>query len=86
MFVRHVDGLKMKNISFRLEAPDFRSAFVMDDVKNLEIEGLELDSKGGSNPVVLRNVSQAEFRFMKIVENAIEHVKCISGCNEVSVK
>lgn len=86
MFVRHVDGLKMKNISFRLEAPDFRSAFVMDDVKNLEIEGLELDSKGGSNPVVLRNVSQAEFKFMKIVENTIENVKCISGCNEVSVK
>ena len=86
MFVRHVDGLKMKNISFGLDKPDFRSAFVMDDVKNFEIDGLELDIKGGSYPVVLRNVSKASFKSVNIQDQKLEKVKCISGCDDVSIK
>jgi len=86
MFVRHVDGLTMKNISFELEESDFRSAFVFDDVKNLTVDGLELDGKGGTNPVVLRNVSKADFKSIKIAEKKIEKVKCIEGCDDISVE
>jgi hypothetical protein len=86
MFIRHVDGLKMKNISFGLEEPDFRSAIVLDDVKNFEIDGLELDAKGGGNPVVLRNVTKADFKSLNIGDQKLKKVKCINGCEDVSVE
>lgn len=75
MFVRHVDGLKMKNISFKLDEPDFRSAFVFDDVKNLEIDGLELDDKGGNKALVMRNVEKVS------LSNVKTEVTCIEGCD-----
>ncbi len=86
MFVRHVNGLKMKDVSFNLEESDFRSAFVFDDVKKLNIEGLKLDAKGGNNPLVLRNVSDAKFSLLTVGNNHLKNIKCISGCVDVTVE
>ncbi len=33
-FVRHVDGIRFKNVHLSLEASDFRPPFVFDDVLN----------------------------------------------------
>lgn len=41
-YVRHVNGISMKNIKLTLDATDFRPAFVFDDVKNLTMKGIEL--------------------------------------------
>ncbi|MFY0653202.1 MAG: right-handed parallel beta-helix repeat-containing protein [Cyclobacteriaceae bacterium] len=86
MFVRHVDGLKMKNISFALEDQDFRSAFVFDDVKNLKVEGMELDAKGGDKALVLRNVEKASFRSIKTGKGPINKLTCIEGCTGVTIE
>jgi hypothetical protein len=86
MFVRHVDGLKMKNISFSLEEPDFRSAFVFDDVKNLEVDGLELDAKGGDKALVMRNVENVSFNNVKTNKEVIKEVTCIGDCDKSTIK
>ncbi|NND07250.1 MAG: glycoside hydrolase family 28 protein [Saprospiraceae bacterium] len=86
MFVRHVDGLKMKNVSFTLEDPDFRSGFVFDDVKNLKFEGVELDAKGGDKALVLRNVKEATFRNIRTGKELINRLTCIEGCKDVSIE
>ena len=39
-YVRHVDGITMKNINVRLADYDFRPAFVFDDVKLLKLQGI----------------------------------------------
>ena len=46
-YVRHVDGLTLKNVRVRIRKPDFRPAFVFDDVKGLNIQSIEVlgDSK-----------------------------------------
>ena len=36
-FIRHVDGLTMKNIQLTAQKKDYRTAIVMDDVKNHSI-------------------------------------------------
>ena len=84
MFVRHVDGLKMKNISFHLEESDFRSAFVFDDVKHISVEGLSLDSKGGRQALVMRNVDRATFSNVKTDQGSIKAATCIKGCVDIT--
>lgn len=36
-YLRHVDGIKMKNVTLRLNDTDFRPAIVLDDVKNYSL-------------------------------------------------
>lgn len=39
-YVRHMDGLKMKNIRLKIDAPDYRPALVFEDVRNLDIQSM----------------------------------------------
>ncbi len=41
-YVRHVNGISMKNVKLTLDDSDFRPAFVFDDVQNLNMEAINL--------------------------------------------
>lgn len=47
-YVRHVDGLTMKDIRIKIKKPDYRPALVFDDVKNLDLQSVQIvgDKKG----------------------------------------
>jgi parallel beta-helix repeat protein len=53
-YVRHVEGLQMKNIRLSYKEDDFRQACIFDDVKNLLINGLNIPS-AKEYPVILMN-------------------------------
>lgn len=53
MYMRHANGIKMKNISFELRGTEFRPAFVFDDAKDIKIDGLTLPTT--ANAVVVRS-------------------------------
>ncbi|TCN53164.1 glycoside hydrolase family 28 protein [Flavobacterium circumlabens] len=55
-YVRHVNGIEMKNIKLILEKEDFRPAFVFDDVKNLTMKAIEVPSDK-TNQIVFKDVS-----------------------------
>ncbi|PJJ09305.1 polygalacturonase [Flavobacterium sp. 1] len=57
-YVRHVNGLSMKNIKLTLEDADFRPAFVFDDVQNLKMEAVDLP-KEKQKQLVFNNVVTA---------------------------
>ena len=40
LYVRHVDGLTLRNVRLKLQAPDYRPAVVADDVRGLTVDGL----------------------------------------------
>ena len=40
LYVRHVDGLTLNNVSLRIKAPDYRPAIVLDDVLQFKTEEL----------------------------------------------
>jgi hypothetical protein len=44
----------MNNITLTLEAPDYRPAFVFDDVSNVEIINLQIEGEEKRYPIVLR--------------------------------
>lgn len=56
IYVRHVDGLTLKNISMSLRNTDFRPAYVFDDVKNLNLENAILKGNGTHEQIILKDV------------------------------
>jgi hypothetical protein len=40
LYVRHVEGLTLRNVRLRVEQADARPAAVFDDVKDLQLDGL----------------------------------------------
>jgi len=71
-YVRHVNGLSMKNITVKAAAKDYRPAFVFDDVANLIITKLVIHENDPDKQIILRNVKNSEIdvnpKLMKIVE------------------
>jgi hypothetical protein len=65
-YVRHVNGLVMKNVIVKAEAPDYRPAFVFDDVKNLQLDRISI-SKANNNPaVILKDVVGEEIKSITV--------------------
>jgi len=60
VWARHVKGLKLKNVTFRLKNNDLRPAFVCDDGKNIEISNCQVSATNGAQSVIrLENVEGA---------------------------
>ena len=59
-YVRHMDGLTMKNIKLSIKEPDYRPAFVFDDVKNLDIESLKVEGEEKPKHIILRNTENVK--------------------------
>jgi polygalacturonase len=54
-YVRHANGIEMKNIKLILEKEDFRPAFVFDDVKNLTMKAIDVPSDK-INQIIFKDV------------------------------
>ncbi len=54
-YVRHVDGLSMKNIKLSIAASDYRPSLVFDDVRNLNIKSLIIQGDSKRKQIVLNN-------------------------------
>jgi polygalacturonase len=59
-YVRHMDGLTMKNIKLSIKEPDYRPAFVFDDVKNLDIESLKIEGEEKPKHIILHNTENVK--------------------------
>ncbi|WP_035644301.1 glycoside hydrolase family 28 protein [Flavobacterium sp. ASV13] len=58
-YVRHVNGIEMKNIKVVHEKEDFRPAFVFDDVKGLLMEKIDVPSDK-INQIIFKDVSSSK--------------------------
>jgi len=71
-YVRHVNGLNMKNISVNAEVRDYRPAFVFDDVDGLKLNKLNIHEDDTGKQVILRNVRNSDIglppEFVNIIE------------------
>ena len=67
-YVRHMDGLTLKNIKLKIQFPDYRPALVFDDVKNLNIQGLQIEGDDKSKHIILHNTSDVKIDDKKAVQ------------------
>ena len=57
LYIRHVKNLTMENIQCRLRKPDYRPAFIFDDVHNVSLNNFQVDLPQGKAPIVYLNES-----------------------------
>lgn len=53
LYFRHIDGLKCKNLTIRVQHTDIRPAVVFDDVQNVEVTGINGESFPFTTPSVI---------------------------------
>ena len=70
MYVRHADGIKMKNVKMSYKEKDFRPALVFDDAKNIELDEVKILS-GEEMPIIL--FSNVENKILKNVQLPVEN-------------
>jgi hypothetical protein len=68
LYVRHVSGLKLKNIIIEAEEKDYRPSIVMDDVKNSELSALEIKGEGYPKQIVVKDVKNVKITNDEMVE------------------
>jgi polygalacturonase len=71
LWARHIDGLKLKNITFELDQPDWRPAVIVDDGKAIEMTGGKIVSADGAESVIrLENVNGAKISGVTVTGKA----------------
>ncbi len=59
-YVRHMDGLTMKNIKLSIKEADYRPALIFDDVHNLDIRSIVVEGEPNRSPIILKNAKQVQ--------------------------
>ncbi|OFX36099.1 MAG: glycoside hydrolase [Bacteroidetes bacterium GWF2_42_66] len=76
-YVRHVEGLTMKNISIQARDKDYRPAFVFDDVKALKMEKIKMEEPDSGLQMILNKTREANLKVSK------QLVKVLDNCSGV---
>lgn len=66
-YVRHMDGLVMKNIKLSIESPDYRPVMVFDDVQNLVIDSLNIEGDSKKKHIILHNTNNVDVEDEQVV-------------------
>ena len=73
-YVRHADGVKMKNVKLSSIGPEFRTACVFDDMDGLELDGVKI-TRAAALPVILLNkVERSSFQRMELPDKSKEAI------------
>jgi len=57
-YIRHVEGLSMKNINLSIEESDYRPAIVVDDVQGLNLKLIQINGSSRDQHVYLKDCSE----------------------------
>jgi polygalacturonase len=86
VWARHVNGLKLKNISFHIKQNDLRPAFVCEDGKDIEVTGWNIPATTGTEAIIrLENVAGAMISNNNVAGSADAFVK-IEGSESKDVR
>lgn len=59
-YVRHMDGLTMKNIKLNIAEPDYRPAMIFDDVRHLNIQSVIIEGENKKEDIILHNTEKVK--------------------------
>ena len=86
IWARHVKGLKLKNVTFRVKNNDLRPAFVCEDGKDIEMTGWNIPATNGAAAIVrLENVDGAAINNNNVQGEAQAFVK-VEGVDSKGVR
>jgi hypothetical protein len=86
VWARHVKGLKLKNITFRIKSNDLRPVFICEDGKDIEVTGWNIPATTGAPSIIrLENVDGAMISNNDVKGKADVFIK-VEGNNSKSVQ
>ncbi len=86
VWARHVKGLKLKNVTFRLQNNDLRPAFICEDGKDVEVSDWDIPATQGAQSIIrLENVEGAVINNNRVKGKAAAFVR-VEGTNSKSVQ
>lgn len=65
-YIRHVDGLNIRNIRLSVREDDYRPAYVFDDVKNINIEGGSITARTKIPQLVVKDLDGLEINNLRV--------------------
>jgi hypothetical protein len=71
LYMRHAQDITLKNVTFNLDGRDFRPAMVLDDTKNITLEGVKMPDN--NNMIVVR--ANASVSVGKGTKANVKHVE-----------
>jgi len=87
VWARHVKGLKLINLTFRLKNNDLRPAFICEDGKDIQVKGWNIPATNGSESVIrLNNTDGAVVTGNTIKGEAAEFVKVENGSSNIAIR
>lgn len=66
LYMRHAEGITMKNVSIRYKEDDFRPAFVFDDVKRIDLQDVKIPTVKELPVIQLNNAEAVSFKGLVI--------------------
>jgi len=57
-YVRHVNGITFKDVNLKIKSKDYRPAIVFDDVRNININSLEIEGDSKQKNIILHNTEK----------------------------
>ena len=86
VWARHVKGLKLKNITFKIKNNDLRPVFVCEDGKDIEVTGWSIPATNGAQSIIrLVNVAEATIANNDVKGKADVFVK-VEGANSKMIR
>ena len=86
VWARHVKGLKLKNITFRIKNNDLRPVFICEDGKDIEVTGWNIPATTGAQSIMrLENVEDATISYNDVKGKADVFVK-VEGANNKMIR
>ncbi|MEO6130216.1 MAG: glycosyl hydrolase family 28 protein [Saprospiraceae bacterium] len=67
LYLRHVDGLEMKNVKLTIKKADYRTSVIFDDVKNLQLLSMIISGDRKPAPVIIHNTEIIKMNEKQIV-------------------
>ncbi|MEO0899968.1 MAG: glycoside hydrolase family 28 protein [Bacteroidota bacterium] len=61
LYIRHIKGLRMKNIKIGIKEADYRPAMVLDDAHEVKVESLEIEGDKKEKLIILHNSTKVQF-------------------------
>ena len=86
VWARHVKGLKLKNITFKIKNNDLRPVFICEDGKDIEVTGWSIPATNGAQSIIrLVNVEEATIANNDVKGKADVFVK-VEGANSKMIR
>lgn len=84
LYVRHVNGLEMKNVRLSVRENDFRPAYVFDDVKDLKIGGGSITSLSAHRQFIIKDVKGLNVSHLSVDGHELKKVTSYGTNSEIS--